>query len=184
MKKTILLMALAIGMILPVHAQKYMTRNGHIFFKSNAEIDDGVEANNESVACVLDASNGNVAFQVLISAFQFEKALMQEHFNENYLESEKYPKSTFAGSIDNWGEVDMSKPGTYEVVVSGKLTIHGETNEVSQPGKLIVNGDGSVVMTTHMLVPLADYNIEIPSVVSDKIAKEIDVDIDVTLNKV
>jgi polyisoprenoid-binding protein YceI len=177
-------MVLAIGMILPAHAQKYMTRNGHIFFKSNAEIDDGVEANNESVACVLDASNGNVAFQVLITAFQFEKALMQEHFNENYLESEKYPKSTFAGKIDNWKDVDMSKPGTYEVTVSGKLTIHGETNEVSQPGKLIVKEDGSVVMTTHMLVPLADYNIEIPSVVADKIAKEIDVDIDVTLNKV
>src|SRR5690606_29430551 len=106
------------------------------------------------------------------------------HFNENYMESEKYPKSTFTGTIDNWDEVNVNKSGTYDVQVSGKLTIHGVTQEVVQEGKVIVGSDGSVKLTTHMLVPLADYNISIPSVVADKIAKEIDVDIDVTLNKV
>lgn len=162
-------------------AQRMMTRTGHIFFKSNAKIDDGVEANNESVACVLDASKGTVAFQVLITAFQFEKALMQEHFNENYLESDQFPKSTFSGQIQNWETIDPNSPGTHEVEVTGELTIHGVTQKVAQTGTLEVLKDGSIQMKTHMLIPLADYNIAIPSVVADKIAKEIDVDIDVVL---
>lgn len=181
MKKIIVLFLTLSISVAPIYAQRMMTRTGHIYFKSNAEIDDGVEANNESVACVLDAQSGSLAFQVLITAFQFEKALMQEHFNENYLESEKFPKSTFKGTVSNWSALDLSKAGTHEVEVIGDLTIHGVTQSVTQSGTLTVHKDGSVQMKTHMLIPLADYDVVIPAVVADKIAKEIDVDIDVVL---
>ncbi len=163
---------------------KYLTRVGEIYFKSNSKIDDGVEATNSQVACVLNSANGEVAFQVLIRAFRFRKALMEEHFNENYMESDQFPKSTFSGQVDDFGKINLSKAGSYEVTVSGTLTIHGVSNEVSQPGTLEVTGDGHIRMTTHMLIPCADYGIEIPAVVADKIAREIDVDIQVLLKPV
>lgn len=166
-----------------VHAQKYATRSGEIYFKSNGTIDDGVEATNDQVGVVLDASSGAVAFQVLIKSFRFEKALMEEHFNENYLESDEFPKSIFKGAIDNFESLDLSKDGTYEVSLSGTLTLHGVTQEVTQPGSLTKKGN-EITMGTHMKIPLDDYNIEIPSVVREKIAEVIDVDIDVTLDLV
>lgn len=181
MMRIVLLSLVLLALAPEAMAQRMMTRTGHIFFKSNAKIDDGVEAHNESVACVLDASKGTVAFQVLITAFQFEKALMQEHFNENYLESDQFPKSTFSGQVQNWETIDRTAPGTHQVEVTGELTIHGVTQKVAQKGTLEVLKDGSIQMKTHMLIPLADYDIAIPAVVADKIAKEIDVDIDVVL---
>lgn len=166
-----------------VHAQKYATRSGEIYFKSNGTIDDGVEATNDQVGVVLDASSGAVAFQVLIKSFRFEKALMEEHFNENYLESDEFPKSIFKGAIDNFESLDLSKDGTHEVSLSGTLTLHGVTQEVTQPGSLTKKGN-EISMVTHMKIPLDDYNIEIPSVVREKIAEVIDVDIDVALELV
>jgi len=184
MKRLLLLLSAVILTTTSFAQGKYLTRAGEIYFKSNGEIDDGVEATNNQVACVLDGSNGEVAFQVLIKAFSFKKALMEEHFNENYMESDQFPKSTFSGRIDDFGSINLSKPGKHEVTVSGKLTIHGVTNGVSQAGTLEVNQDGSIRMTTHMLISCADYDISIPAVVADKIAKEIDVDINVLLKAV
>jgi len=166
-----------------VQAQKYATRSGQVYFKSNGTIDDGVEATNEQVGVVLDASTGAVAFQVLIKSFRFEKALMEEHFNENYLESDEFPKSIFKGSINDYDSSQLEADGEYEVTIAGELTLHGITQKVNQPGSLIKKGD-QVMMKTHMMIALADYGIEIPSVVREKIAEVIDVDIDVTLDLV
>lgn len=185
MKKWALILSAIVLTIGSAAAQgKYLTRTGEIYFKSNGEIDDGVEATNSQVACVLDGSNGQVAFQVLIKAFKFKKALMEEHFNENYMESDQFPKATFAGNVTDFSSIDLKKPGSHDVMVKGKLTIHGITNEVSQSGKLMINEAGEIRMTTHMLIPCADYDIAIPAVVADKIAKEIDVDINVLLKPV
>lgn len=166
-----------------VQAQKYATRSGQVYFKSNGTIDDGVEATNEQVGVVLDASTGAVAFQVLIKSFRFEKALMEEHFNENYLESDEFPKSIFKGSINDYDSSQLEADGEYEVTIAGELTLHGITQKVNQPGSLVKKGD-QVMMKTHMMIALADYGIEIPSVVREKIAEVIDVDIDVTLDLV
>ena len=113
-----------------------------------------------------------LVFQVLIKSFHFEKALMEEHFNENYMESEKYPKSTFKGKITNLSSVNFSKNGTYDVTVEGDLTIHNVTNKVSIKGTIEVITGGINASSKFNIVP-EDYNIEIPGVVRDKIDKNL-----------
>ena len=123
------------GLFITVDAQKYITRNGYTGFFSSTPLED-IKADNNQVACILDASTGNIVFQVLIRSFRFEKALMEEHFNENYLESEKFPKSTFEGKITNISDVDFSKNGIYNVTVNGDLSMHGVTKPVRADGTI------------------------------------------------
>jgi gamma-glutamylcyclotransferase (GGCT)/AIG2-like uncharacterized protein YtfP len=158
---------------------KYFTRDGHIVFFSSTSIED-IKANNNKVTCVLDAESGDIEFAVLMVAFEFKKALMEEHFNENYVESEKYPKSNFKGQILNIKEVDFSSEGSFPVLVEGQLTIHGETREVSAKGTLeIINEKVKVYSEFH--VSPEDYNIEIPGVVREKIATELLITVDILL---
>ena len=154
-----------------VSAQIYMTRTGRVKFDATTKTSpEKIEGINNEVASIVDAKTGNVQFQVPVNSFKFEKQLMKEHFDENYMESSKYPKSDFKGSIVNPGEVDFSKDGTYKVVVKGKLTIHGVTNEVSVPGTFTVKGS-SLTLKADFSVALADYKISVPGLVADKIAK-------------
>ena len=113
-------------------------------------------------------------FAVLIKGFEFKKALMQEHFNENYLESDKFPKATFKGKIVNNSDVNYKKDGTYKVKTKGQLTIHGVTKEVEADGTIEVKG-GKIVGTSTFNVNPEDYKISIPNLVRDKIAKQIKV---------
>ena len=152
---------------------KYFTREGNIQFKSEAPMEK-IEAKNNKVSSAIDTKSGKVEFAVLIKSFHFEKALMQEHFNENYMESDKFPKSTFAGNISNLKDINFTKDGTYKANVSGKLTIHGVTKDVATTGMIKVKG-GVVNVTNTFRVKLADYGIEIPSVVKDKIAKDVEI---------
>jgi len=182
-KKIAFTLLIACVTVSSVQAQKYATRSGTVYFKSNGTIDDGVEATNEQVGVVLDASTGAVAFQVLIKSFRFEKALMEEHFNENYMDSDEFPKSILKGNIQDYNASEFEADGEYEVTIVGEMTLHGVSKKVSQPGSLVKKGD-QVMMKTHMMIALDDYGIEIPSVVREKIAEVIDVDIDVTLDKI
>jgi polyisoprenoid-binding protein YceI len=111
---------------------------------------------------------------VLIKSFHFEKALMEEHFNENYLESEKFPKSTFKGKITNLTAVNFSKPGQYDVTVEGDLNIHDVTNKVSVKGSINVVSGGIDANSKFIIVP-EEYKINIPGVVRNSIAKTIEV---------
>lgn len=181
MRKIVITMLVFLFVGLSANAQKYFTREGHIHFYSETPIET-IEADNNSATCVLDTESGKMEFAVLIKGFQFEKALMQEHFNENYMESSKFPKSTFKGQIDNVEEVNFSEDGEYPVKVSGNLTIHGETNEVSTEGTIIVKGE-EIGAKSKFVVEVADYKIEIPSVVRENIAKEIEIDVDVSLEE-
>ncbi|HYJ39005.1 MAG TPA: YceI family protein [Chitinophagaceae bacterium] len=138
--------------------EKYYTKSGKISFYSKAIIEN-IEAHNRSVTCVLDTKTGNVQFSVPIKGFEFEKALMQEHFNENYLESDKYPKGEFKGQILNNDEVDYTKDGVYNAKVKGKLTIHGQTNEIETDGKVTKEGN-RVSVSTEFNVRLPDYKIK------------------------
>lgn len=153
--------------------QKYITRNGYIGFYSHTPIED-IKADNNQVAGALDVSTGEMVFQALIRSFHFEKALMEEHFNENYMESEKFPKSTFKGKIVTLTAVNFSKPGIYEVTVEGDLTIHGITNKVSAKGTVEVVSGGINAASKFNIVP-EDYKISIPGVVRDKINKDLEV---------
>jgi polyisoprenoid-binding protein YceI len=118
----------------------------------------------------------------MVKSFKFEKALMQEHFNENYMESSAFPKADFKGKISNITEVNFTKDGTYKVTVAGKLTIHGVAQEVAVPGTITVKGK-DVTATAKFTVKLQDYKISVPTMVADKLAKEATISVDAILNQ-
>lgn len=157
---------------LRVHAQTYMTRNGEISFFSKTPLED-IKADNKQVYAAIDLSKKTVAFTLLLKSFLFEKQLMQDHFNENYIESDKFPKSAFTGVIE--GNV-ANAPGTYNVQVKGQLTLHGVTKAVTIPATLEITGNTLNSKTSFFITP-SDYNIQIPALVRDKIARQITVQV-------
>ena len=175
MKKIVFSLILLGFVYMEANAQKHFTREGNIAFYSEAPLEK-IEAHNNSATSVVDLGSGRMEFAVLIKAFQFEKALMQEHFNENYMESDDYPKSTFKGQIQNLEEIDFSKDGTYDATVNGQLTIHGVTKDVESKGTFTVK-DGQISAIASFTVLVADYDIKIPAVVKDNIAKEVRIDV-------
>ena len=179
MHKLILITLLLVVTTTGLSAQKYFTREGKIAFYSDAPMEK-IEAHNNSATAVVDAATGAMEFAVLIKAFQFEKALMQEHFNENYMESSKFPKATFKGKIADASKVNFTKDGTYPVQVQGELTIHGETKQVEAPGTITVK-NGQVAAKSEFTVAVADYKIAIPAVVRENIAKEVKITVDTQL---
>ncbi|MFN3951432.1 MAG: YceI family protein [Thermaurantimonas sp.] len=163
--------------------QKYLTRNGYVHFKSNAKVDDDVEAVNHSMACALDAQTGEIVFTVLIKNFTFRKALMQEHFNENYMESDKFPRATYKGIIVDHSKIDFSKSGKHKVKLAGTLTIRDIPKYREDDAELEIR-DGTLVLTSSFGVACADHDIKIPKLVEDKLAKVIDVDFKVELKEI
>jgi len=153
--------------------QKYYSKTGKISFYSDAPLEK-IEATNTTASTVLDGSTGNIEWAVLIQGFKFEKALMQEHFNENYMESATYPKAKFKGKIDNISSVDFKKDGDYNVDVSGQMEIHGVTKPVSAKGVITVKG-GNISAKSKFSVAVADYGIVIPKVVAENIAKNVEI---------
>lgn len=181
MKKVIFLITLCIVGVATLSAQdKYYTKTGKINFNSKATLEN-IEALNKSVTAVLDTKSGNLQFAVLMKGFEFEKALMQEHFNENYIESHKYPKAEFKGAVVNNADINYGKDGTYIAKVKGQLTIHGETKTVETDGKIQVKG-GKVLADAVFGIALADYKIEIPNVVKNNIAKTVNIEVDCSLD--
>lgn len=122
---------------------KYSTNSGKISFYSSAPLEN-IEALNSKVTSILDTENGNIVFSMAIKDFVFEKSLMQEHFNENYMESEKFPKSTFKGKITNLSEVNFDQNGKYPATIEGELLIHGVTKQVKVTGFIEVK-DGKIM---------------------------------------
>jgi polyisoprenoid-binding protein YceI len=156
-----------------VNAQKYFTRSGMISFYSEAPVEK-IEAVNNKVTSVVDFENSKMEFAVLIKAFQFEKSLMQEHFNENYMESSKFPKAIFKGTFeaDSAITINIKDDGIYPVKIKGDLTIHGVTKPIEATANFIIKG-GVINGNAEFNVLVADYDIEIPAVVRDNIAKEV-----------
>lgn len=176
--KKLLFATLLITSSIYVNAQgMYITKTGKISFFSRAKAIEKVEANNNEVSSILNTQTGDMVFSLLIKSFRFESALMEEHFNENYLESSKFPKSTFKGKLTNLTAVNFTKDGTYPVTAEGDLTLHGITKKASSNGTIIVKG-GKVAAFSKFSIKLKDYNISIPSLVKDKVSEEIDIIVD------
>ena len=133
-----------------------------------------IEANNNNAYVVFDGASGQMEWSVLIKGFKFEKSLMQQHFNENYMESSKYPKAIFKGQLVNPSAADLSKNGDYSVEVKGNMTMHGVTKPFSAPARIIVK-DGKITAKGHFNIVVADYGIEVPKIVRDNIAKTVKV---------
>ena len=151
--------------------EKYFTKVGKVTFYSKAPLED-IEAKNNNAVSVFDKSTGQVEVSTLMKAFEFEKALMQEHFNENYIESDKFPKSVFRGMINDLASIDFAKDGKYNTSVAGRLTLHGETKDISAPVILNIN-NGKLSAAADFKIRPEDYKISIPALVKDKIGKEI-----------
>jgi hypothetical protein len=179
--KSIIIAGFSLCIISAASAQKYATKNGKISFFSQTPVEK-IEAHNNQANSALDISNGDFVFKVLIKGFEFEKALMQEHFNENYLESEKYPNSIFKGKITNLKDINFSKDGKYNVIVEGDLTIHNVTQKVSVKGTIEVK-DGTILASTKFNVLLKDYNIKIPNTVINSISQSQEITVNVGLTK-
>ena len=174
----ILFIFISIGSI---QAQKYITKTGHIRFFSETPVEN-IEAHNHQVNSYLDEQTGDFVFKVLMKSFQFEKALMQEHFNENYVESDKFPNASFTGKVLNMKDLNLAKNGTYTVKVEGELTIKGITKKVTEKGTFEVK-DGRVNGKSTFNILLADFGIKIPNAVANNISKTIQIDVDVNLEK-
>ena len=158
----------------------FITRDGNIDFFSSTPIED-IKAINGQVSCVLNKTTGEFAFQVPVKGFVFKNALMQEHFNENYLESDIYPKSIFKGKISDWENIDVSsKP--VDVTIEGELIIHGVKKNIKESGRIWYNEE-KISGQCKFDIAVADYNIKIPRIVRENIAKIIEVSVNVTLKR-
>lgn len=179
MKKTIIYSLLfTIATAFTTHSGGiYKTNTGNINFYSHTPVED-ITADNHKVKTAFSAENGKIQFSCLIKDFEFKKALMQEHFNENYMESTTYPKATFDGTISSILTIDLGKDGTYTSPVVGKLTIKDVTKDVTTLGTFTVKNGLVNAKATFNLNPY-DYNVSIPKMVAPKISDSIKISIDI-----
>lgn len=171
MKKITLLLTILLS--LNIHAQIYTAKSGgtSISFFSEAPLEN-IEATNKSASIVLKTSTNDLQMSISIQNFKFKNALMEEHFNENYLESSKYPKCVFKGKINE--PIDYEKDGEYKVTVTGKMEMHGVTKDVTIDGTLTKTGT-EIKLYSKFKIRVADYNIKVPSMYVKNIAEVVDV---------
>jgi polyisoprenoid-binding protein YceI len=155
---------------------RYFTKTAKVDFFSKSPMEN-IEAKNKAATLVLDTKTGALQIGMLMKGFEFDKALMQEHFNENYVESNKFPKADFKGTITNTSDINFAKAGTYNAKVKGSLTIHGVTRDIETTGTVKVNDDNIKAESTFSIL-LSDYGIKIPAIVKDKISNAIRITID------
>ncbi len=149
----------------------YGTSTGEIRFFSETPVEN-ISATHGKAQAVLNIGTGEIAVRMKITDFVFPNKLMQEHFNENYMESTRFPTATFSGKIDHPAAV--MKDGTHQVTAQGKLTVHGVTQNRILKGKLTVGG-GKVLLESGFEIALTDHKIEVPTIVFVKIAQVIKV---------
>ena len=173
MKKITLLILVALCSFAPIQEKK-LTKTGTITFEASVPAFEEVKGKNTAVTCVLNTSNGEIAALALMKGFRFKVALMEEHFNENYIESSKFPKATFKGKIEGF---DVSKITTTakDYTIKGKLELHGKSKDVTTIAKIKKIG-ADLEVKTNFSVNASDFDIEIPSAVSKKVSKKIIVD--------
>lgn len=174
--KTIVLITVTLLFVCSTFGQRrYFTKAGVVSFKAGTVLED-IEAINKSTTAIFDAASGQIEVVLLVKGFEFRRALMQEHFNENYMESDKYPKASFKGKIIDIDKVDFQKEGSCTVTVKGILEIHGIKKEIETTANLKINNT-TVLSTASFRIVLNDYNIKIPDLVKEKISKTADITI-------
>jgi len=176
MKKLILVLIIILTGSQVIFGQSYLTKNGKISFFSKTDLEN-IDAVNNQVVSVITPQTGSIAFSVLINGFLFKKALMQEHFNENYMESAKDPKAGFKGTITDLSKVNFTTDGSYNITVTGDLSIHNVTNKITLPAVIIVKS-GKISASTSFKVKLDDYKISVPKIVESNISKTIEIKVD------
>lgn len=165
---------------LSVNAQSYVSKNVRIALFSSTPVED-IRAVSEQCTAVIVKETKELAFQVPIKSFEFDKKLMQEHFNENYMESDKFPVAKFKGTLDQ--DIDLTKDGVYDVTVTGTLNVHGVDKKRTIPGKITVN-NGQLQISTAFKVACVDHGIKVPRLVFAKIAEQISIKTEGKFNQI
>ncbi|WP_035086203.1 YceI family protein [Aquimarina latercula] len=181
-KKNPILLVLALLLITAsATAQKYLDKKGKLTFEASEELFEPVKAVNESVTVILNTETNEIASLALMKGFRFKNSLMEEHFNENYIESETYPKATFKGKLVDLKVSDLTESNT-SVTVDGKIQLRGKEKEINTTLQVKKSGDAIVIQGSFTVTP-SDFDIDIPGVVRNKIAKEVIVSLDCKLTQ-
>ena len=173
MKKIIIVFAILSLSLTTLQAQKFKTRTGIINFDGVVPAFEPVRAQNNAATCILDTKNGQIASLILIRGFKFKVALMEEHFNENYMDSDKFPKATLKGFIENFNYNTITETEK-DIKINASLELHGVTKQLVIDGK-IKKFKGDLILTTDFGLTPEDFQIIIPGYVKTKIAKKIKV---------
>ena len=171
MKNFLIVLSLCIIQFSLNGQSRLIDRSGNLTFYSSAPMEN-IEATNNSALGIIEMPSGKAAVSILIKGFKFEKALMQEHFNENYMESDKFPKATFSGQMAD--PQILEKVGKFETEIKGQMTIHGVTKDLTMICQFDIS-DSEIKVESKFNLTVADYEIEIPKLVRNNIAKEVEV---------
>jgi hypothetical protein len=172
MRISFLFLIFCSGLSIVTYGQdQYFTKTGVVSFKAGTGAED-IDGLNKSVSSIIDIASGQIEMAILIKAFEFKRGLMQEHFNENYMESDKYPKATFKGKINEIPGLNLKIDGTYSVHANGILEIHNVKKQVEFPVTLKV-ANGVIMVDNQFEIHLEDYKIDIPAAVTDKISSKV-----------
>ena len=180
MKYLSLLFALILSVSLSAQG-KYLTKTGTVNFEASVPSFEEIKASNKNTTAIINTDNGEFAALVLVKGFRFKNALMEEHFNENYAESDEYPKATFKGKISDFSLDKLNTETTFKF--SGSITFHGKTKILENETMRITASDGGLEVTGNFKVNVADFDIEIPKIVSNKLSRDVSVNYEFVLNK-
>lgn len=158
---------------------KLISKSGKITLEASVPAFEEIKATNNGVTVVLNPKTGEIASLALMKGFRFKIALMEEHFNENYVESDKYPKATFKGKIDNFDATSLSTT-TKEYTIKGKMEMHGKTKDVTVTAKIKKTAAGIEILSNFSILA-SDYDIQIPSVVKNKVSNKINLKLEATV---
>jgi YceI-like domain len=177
--KKIFIAFVLLNSLITLAQEKIITRTGKVSFEASVPAVEEVKAKNNSVSCVLNTKTGNIASIAMAKGFRFKVALMEEHFNENYIESDKFPKITFKGIIENFKFEELTATEkTYKI--NGTMELHGKIKEIVMNAK-IKKVNNVTYISSNFSINVSDYDIEIPSIVTKKVSKKVDVSVNFEL---
>ncbi|WP_044403886.1 YceI family protein [Lacinutrix sp. Hel_I_90] len=180
--KNLALVLFALVSSLTFSQEKYLTKTGTVTFEASVPSFEEVKAENKSTTAILNTKNGEFAALVLVKGFRFKNALMEEHFNENYAESDDFPKATFKGTLVGFSIEKLASKT--KMTYNGSLSFHGKTKQLeNQTLTIYQTPDGQILLSGKFIANVSDFDIEIPSVVSNKLSKEVDVSFSFELDK-
>jgi len=174
MKKIILITMLYVSAI-GISQEKKISKTGKITFEASVPSFEEVLATNTNVTFVLDMATGEIASLALMKGFRFKVALMEEHFNENYIESDQYPKAIFKGKIQDFA-LNSLTTDPQDFTIKGKLELHGKVKDITAKSRISMSGSG-ISIVSNFDVNASNFNIVIPSVVKNKVSNKINVQI-------
>lgn len=175
MKKAAIILLISALSTVAMAQNIFFTKNASIRFSSATAIEN-ISAENKQVVSFVDFKKNKLNFAVLIKSFRFKNALMEEHFNENYLESDKFPKAKFKGTFSDISKLNLKKDGTYQLNVQGTLNMHGVKKNITVPVTITVKS-GKLTASSKFSISPEDYGIKIPDVVKDKISKSLEINV-------